>query len=492
MCYYLMNKSKPVAAFKAEPPNVFSDNLYLKLLETFDQLPIGFQDINTWLENRNSSKHCSHLAEIMSQMGCDDNAIFLKLTHAASINDTFWVRSEEENITWEQISLYQNQFNDNISELSFNGSGIPDTALSYISPELACEGSFRKCFRREDQMGQYGSDIYIYKRGGEFGSGYEPYCEILSSEIANIISPDNAVQYSLSGLYGINASKCNLFTNEKYGFAPFSAVNKVLNNNAQKIFNYFESIGSEQQFREMLVIDSLCFNQDRHSGNYGVLFDNDTLDIVGMAPIFDMNISLFPYTSLEKFKDAGNVIYKSQPKLGDDFTRLGQIAVNDVIKERVKDLKDFSFSFCGDDVFPPERVKRLEEIVHRQASAILSKETLYTKDVFFSSQAAEAEERKKKLEYAKGLLNDFYDIVENKFNDEIQLSICDNDEAILCAENEEYSITVDFLNYDISLRQNMISISVEDPAKENEPFLEIYKTLEREFQEYISSKNIER
>ena len=205
MCYYLMNKSKPVAAFKTEPPDAFSDNLTLELLETFDKLPIGFQDITSWLENRKSSKHNAHLAKIMSQIGCDDNAIFLKLTHAASINDTFWVRSEEESITWEQISLYQNQFNDNISELSFNGSGIPDTAFTYISPELACEGSFRKCFSKENTLGQYSSDIYIYKRGGEFGSGLEPYCEILSSEIANIISPDNALQYSLSELYGINA-----------------------------------------------------------------------------------------------------------------------------------------------------------------------------------------------------------------------------------------------------------------------------------------------
>ena len=492
MNYYLMNKNKPVAAFKAEPPDAFSGNLTLDLSKTFDQLPIGFQDINAWLENRKSSKHNAHLAEIMSQMGCDNNSIFLKLTHAASMNDTFWVRSEEESITWEQISLYQNQFNDNISELSFSGSGIPDTAFSYISPELACEGSFRKCFRREDQMGQYGSDIYIYKRGGEFGSRYEPYCEILSSEIANIISPNNTVKYNMSALYGCNASKCNLFTNEKYGFAPFYAVNKVMHNNVQNILDYFESIGSEQQFREMLVIDSLCFNQDRHSGNYGVLFDNDTLEIVGMAPIFDMNISLFPYTSIEKFKDIGNVIYKCDIKLGDDFVHMGQTALNDVIRDRVKDMKDFSFSFRGDDVFPPERVKCLEEIVRHQAEAILSKETLYTKDVFFSSQAAEAEERKKKLEYAKDLLNGFYDIVEDKFNDEIQLSICDNDEAILCVENKEYSIVVDFLNSGISLCQDMRSISAEDPAKENELFLEIYKTLEREFQEYISSKNIKR
>ena len=489
--YYLMNKNNPVAAFSVDTPTGLAPNLSLELSETFDKLPIGFQDINTWLENRKSSKHNAHLDKIMTRMGCKDNAVFLKLTHAASINDTFWVKSEKESITWEQISLYQNQFNDNISELSFNGSGIPDTDLSYISPELACEGSFRKCFRKENTLGQYGSDIYIYKRGGELGSGYEPYCEILSSEIANIISPDNSVWYTLSDLHGKTASRCNLFTNENYGYASFFAVNGTSYNNAQKMLEYFESIGSEQQFREMLVIDSLCFNQDRHSGNYGVLFDNDTLEIVSMAPVFDMNISLFPDASLEKFQNIGDVIYKTQPKLGDDFTRMGQTAMNDVIKDRVKVLKDFTFSFRGNDVFPPERVKYLEEVIQRQAAAILSKETLYTKDVFFSPQAAKDEERQKKLDYAKNLLYGFYDTVEDKFSDETELSICDDDEAIICIENDKYAIDVDFLNDDISLRRNMESISVEELAKENDPFLGTYKMLENELQKYTKSKDIQ-
>lgn len=60
------------------------------------------------------------------------------------------------------------------------------------------------------------------------------------------------------------------------------------------MFDYFESIGASQAFREMLVVDSLCFNQDRHAGNYGVLFDNDTLEIKGMAPVFDLNLSMLP------------------------------------------------------------------------------------------------------------------------------------------------------------------------------------------------------
>jgi len=42
------------------------------------------------------------------------------------------------------------------------------------------------------------------------------------------------------------------------------------------------------------------------------------------------------------------------------------------------------------------RVKCLEEIVRRQAGAILSHNKLYTKDAFFSQKALEAEQNKEK------------------------------------------------------------------------------------------------
>jgi len=63
---------------------------------------------------------------------------------------------------------------------------------------------------------------------------------------------------------------------------------------------------------------------------------------------------------------------------------MGQLCANgnDKIQDRLKDLKDFTFSFRGDDVFPEERIKVLERSVQLQATAILSSERLYTKDVF--------------------------------------------------------------------------------------------------------------
>ncbi len=384
--YFLMNKNTIVATYDVEPQTEFSDRGFFEQKQLFGKLPLGFKDINTWIDARKASKHSNHLQVVMRQLGCDSNEGFVQATHAATINDTFWICSSREKVSWEQISLYQNQFAETISKLSFEGTGLYESAFSLSSPELACDGSFRKCFRKESAKGEFNSDIFLYKRGGDLGAGLEPYCEQMASEIARMISPDNAVNYDLVKLHDRTASRCNLFTNEKYGYASFAKITDVRRTDLKGVFDYFANLGSEQEFREMLVIDALCFNQDRHSGNYGVLFDNETLEIVKMSPVFDLNISLLPYVMEEEFLNIGDKLFEYAPKLGEDFTRIGQMGMNDVLRDRVKDMKDFSFSFRGDDVFSPERVKVIENVVRKQAEAILSKDKLYTKDVFFSQK----------------------------------------------------------------------------------------------------------
>ena len=206
---------------------------------------------------------------------------------------------------------------------------------------------------------------------------------MLSSQIAQIISP-NSVSYELVTLHNKTATRCNLFTSERYGYVPCK--NLVKENTYFELLDYFCKHGAEQEFREMILIDALCFNEDRHKGNFGMLFDNDTLELVRMSPIFDLNISLLTYHTDDKLLDIGNALYSISPRFGGDFTAMGQEALNDTLKDKLKDMKDFTFSFRGDDVFSPKRVKILEETVQKQASAILSNQTLETSDVFISSK----------------------------------------------------------------------------------------------------------
>lgn len=62
-------------------------------------------NVHKWLEHR------QHIKELMVQ--CDTIEGFIRVTHCTSVNDTLWVKREDEDITWERVSLYTNEFGTN-------------------------------------------------------------------------------------------------------------------------------------------------------------------------------------------------------------------------------------------------------------------------------------------------------------------------------------------------------------------------------------------
>lgn len=104
--------------------------------------------------------------------------------------------------------------------------------------------------------------------------------------------------------------------------------------------------------------------------------DNDTLQPFTMAPVFDMNMSMLPYVEQEEFLDIGRKMEQYGPRIGEDFTRMGQQAVTSAIRSDLVGMKGFQFTFRGDEHFPEWRVKAMEELVNRQIEAVLSKDIL--------------------------------------------------------------------------------------------------------------------
>ena len=485
MTYLLMNKDNIVAEIR-ETEGIVSEEPILSLSITFGSLPIGMSEIESWISARQASKHNAHLQRLMVSLGCNTKEGFIATTHAASINDTFWVKRDDEAVEWKDVSLYANQFTDTISKLAFEGVGLAAETFSSTSPELTCDGSFRKCFRKEDGLGQFGSDIFLYKRAGEIGEQIEPYCEAIASEIAAVICGENSVQYQAGNLHGRLASRCNLFTNEELGYASIAKVFRNAEISAENALRYFSSIGCEEQFREMVVTDSICFNLDRHAGNYGVLFDNDTLQVKQMAPVFDMNLSLLCNVPESGLDHVGDALYGCSPKIGSDFTRTGQLMLTDSIRERVKELQDFEFSFCGDNKFSEKRVRKTEEIIQKQSSAILSNQKLMLKDVFFSAQAerALAEARERKIR--ETIVADFVDLVQD-IADQYGLIAGpgDTENGLTCIlENQSMSLIVDFERGGIEVENNGHIVNLGAVSAEDGDIIPIYNAVLQKFCEY--------
>ncbi|MDO4545885.1 MAG: HipA protein, partial [Bacillota bacterium] len=273
--FLLMNKDREILSFKTIKNKYGSVNFEI-ISEKNEPHPLGFENLADWLEKRQAPKHRAHIERLLRVCGCYDLDGFIRVTRAMTLNDTFWIKPEKSGLVWNEVSLYQNPFNDTIAKIAFEG-GLYGEGFSTTSPEFGTDGTYAKCWIRKDDK-----DIYLLKRGtsGARNAGLEPYSEYYASQVSGQICKDH-ISYDLVKHHGKLASSCKLFTSEKTGFVPiWKALGKT--SDPEKLLSYFDSIGSGEAFRRMVVFDALILNTDRHTGNYGVLVDNDSQEVLKM------------------------------------------------------------------------------------------------------------------------------------------------------------------------------------------------------------------
>ena len=360
--YILLNKDVPMLEFHCrrnefDEPEFFEDQWLTSLR------PIGYRNLPAFLEHRKAPKHRKHIRQLLEQYGCDDPEGFLRVTHALSLNDTFWVRETDSSLTWQEVSLYTNPFSEIISGAAFDGI-ISETDLSSTSPEFGTDGQYAKCWKRED------SGIFLYKSGSAHYE-IEPLSEYLAAQLSERLCP-GAVPYDMDYYREKLVSKCPLFTNEAVGLAKAGAVFCGEERTIPELLAYFEGIGSGDAFRRMCVLDAVILNTDRHYGNFGVLFNTDTLEIQRMAPAFDHNRSLLPELDNDQLADPAWYLRRCKPRLGQDFIRNAKGLLTDEIRRDLSDLEDFTFRQHPRIHAEQERLDALSGIVQEQVRLILS------------------------------------------------------------------------------------------------------------------------
>ena len=93
------------------------------------------------------------------------------------------------------------------------------------------------------------------------------------------------VSYDLQKWKGILASVCENFTNKKRSYVPVGTVLKK--RSIKELVEKVKEIGCFPDFKNMILLDALINNEDRHYGNFGFLKDNSTNQYLGLAPLFE-------------------------------------------------------------------------------------------------------------------------------------------------------------------------------------------------------------
>lgn len=359
--YLLMNKNQKVAKFSLMG---FSEQISIE--EQFIVLPEWYGDLRDFIRNRRAPKHRENMKKLLQLSGCDILKGFFDISHALSLVDTFWVKDEFSNLEWEDVSLYTHPFNEATAKTALDGDSHGQN-LSTTSPEYGTDGSFAKCWIREDDT------VKMLKRGssGASNAGLEPYSEYYASQVVRRFT-GNYVNYDLRTRDSRLCSVCDIFTSEDYGFIPYVALNTG-NTSVEHVLDLMCNLGFEEEVKEMFVLDAVIMNVDRHKNNFGFLVDNRTLDIQGMAPLFDHNLALMPHAVGSEELVFDSSYYKEHgPRIGDDWIKIAAMCLTPKTRKTLINLHDFSFEKHAKYNLPDWRLEALTKMLHKTIEAILN------------------------------------------------------------------------------------------------------------------------
>ena len=104
MNYLLMNQDNPILLFRSKR-NAFEEVELQEIVWLSNLTPVGCADLETFLNRRKAPKQRKHMEALFDHYHCNDTEGFLRVTHALSLNDTFWVKEEGSTLTPQPLTV---------------------------------------------------------------------------------------------------------------------------------------------------------------------------------------------------------------------------------------------------------------------------------------------------------------------------------------------------------------------------------------------------
>lgn len=336
-------------------------------------LELTDEGIAKWLKHRTIPKNRAYVHNFLSKCGLNINRpmTIIKVSKGLSLNDCYWVVEEGFEGTYDKYNLYDNRFSQVLALIAFTGYGSSIRTSLASCPEFTTNGMLPKCWRRKD------GKILLYKGGtsGASNTGNEPYSEYYAAQVAKVLGV-NAIEYGLSQWKGELCSTCELFTSKDYSFLPVGRI--VTSGGMTAVREYYEKLGNEfvEALNDMLVLDAIIMNTDRHFGNFGFIIDNKTNKIVAPAPLFDHGNALLNFAGRDDLEndEALNAYADTLlPCVYDDFIGTAKTVLTQKHREGLRKLLGFKFKKNSRYNLPDKRLKLLEKVIQERAKLLLDR-----------------------------------------------------------------------------------------------------------------------
>ena len=329
--------------------------------------------LDRWLHTRALPVNRRFAGEICAALGIAPGDVS-RVTVAGlglSLNDSYWVAPAGSPLLWGDVNLYENDYGALLAAVAYTGL-YDGSDVSGLTPELTTGGTLRKAWR----IGSDGTRL-LYKGSSEGIFPGEWLSEVLASQVASAMGVTH-VDYWHDRWEGTDCSVCPCFCTPSTSYFPM-ALATGSSRYATALATAWE-LGGLEDLCDMMVLDALICNDDRHLTNFGLLYDARSREALGLAPVFDNGRGLCP-NSPDADPSALAIEMESRlPKHGETFERLAATYMGERQLEKLARLDglDFDWSELPEGLEPLGRA--LSHVVSERAR-LLSETPCVDRDV---------------------------------------------------------------------------------------------------------------
>lgn len=228
---------------------------------------------------------------------------------ALSLSDCYWISPREEDLTWQDVNLFTNDFVDTFGEITINQDYPVDLRRETRFNCATSQGELQKkwCIDQEGRR-------YMVK--GNYGQSYQQSLnEVFATALHRQQTNARYTPYSLVLLQTDGSEEglgclCYDFCSENIeSISAWELLQTIKFKQNESLYYPLKQVClnlgmTEDAFDRFIdyqiMTDYLISNTDRHMNNIAVMRDPDTLEILGFAPIFDSGNSMFYHVPFEK------------------------------------------------------------------------------------------------------------------------------------------------------------------------------------------------
>ena len=279
-------------------------------------------DLQNWWNHRVIPAERPGISEKLESLGYERTADITFDTLGFSLSDQYWIKPEGVGLDWHDLNFFENDF----------GAGYGDvdmlSGVGLKNPDNTSDGDLPKKWICDAE------DRVLLKGSGSLGQ--EPFNEVIATNLfSRYLKRNEYIDYTTREFGNQIVSECSCFLNsyEEYVPAWHIVEAKKKPNNINYYHHYINSCielgveDIERHLEQMIVLDFIMMNHDRHYRNFGLIRNVEDLTW-RVAPLFDTGNSLlsdvamfdlkngyFRYTSKPFYKDP-----KRQLRLASDFS----------------------------------------------------------------------------------------------------------------------------------------------------------------------------